>query len=889
MAENDVIITVSVDAKDAQAAIELFGKDAVKSIKKAEDATKDFGDSFKFAAGKIGAAVGVIAAGYAIISKGIEEAVADQKLILQLNASLQSTGEFSKDASDGILEYADALSQATSVSDDLIKQTFITAKTFGISNEEAKKLTATALDYAAATGIDVESAVQRLGQTFDGTVGKIGLLGKEFRNLTEDQLKNGTAVDLVAEKYAGAAAAQSDTFEGATKRLSKSIDDLLKAFGKLIVESPAIVEGITNIAKAINTVAGAVPKIIAPLREYQNELDLDKAKKFVDQNELIGNSSREVTSSFADIVKQAKNFSSASTSFDSFSEKIKVLEVSAKSAGEKTGKELEELQKKAQKLAEEFSKFSAGIDLQTADPIGQLAIKTKESLDKLAQFEKDGAVSSKASTDLRLKIVQDFNQKVALEQQKSINEQRAAEEKAAKEQIDLAKKTADELRASIERASAQPLKFAIEQNASGKDFSKEQGAAMAVGFTSSLLKGKAGALDVISQGLGGFADTIIPGIGGAVGGLAQLLAQGPEATKKFIREFIDSVPDIIIAIAESIPVVVEAFVDAMVNKGGAARIAIAIAKAMVFAPTWASIGKQLSGEFGKEAGKPFEDAAKQFADDSSSFGSNISGAFKQFVKDIGPSIGRGFSNLGPALSNGLKEGLSSFVASIAPFFNGLFDAIRSAFSGFFEGMANLFAQFPQQLLDAITNIASALVAPFSNAIAPLTSAILPLTESINGLLGPINDLIAALKGGKGGGAGVLSESFGKVTDAINKIPGVKQATEVFGRATGLFRAKGGIVPMYAADGAFVPRGTDTVPAMLTPGELVVPRDLVGELGQFLAANANSGGPTAQDAMLAQILSVVSAPVVVQSEVKVNQNAFADIILQLNRQNARLTA
>jgi len=104
-----------------------------------------------------------------------------------------------------------------------------------------------------------------------------------------------------------------------------------------------------------------------------------------------------------------------------------------------------------------------------------------------------------------------------------------------------------------------------------------------------------------------------------------------------------------------------------------------------------------------------------------------------------------------------------------------------------------------------------------------------------------------------------------------------------GKALGF--AKGGIVPLYAADGAMVPRGTDTVPAMLTPGEMVIPRDMVGELGAFLSSqNSSDGG---QMATLAAILSAVQAPIVVKTEAKVNQNAFADIILQLNRQNMRL--
>jgi len=38
-------------------------------------------------------------------------------------------------------------------------------------------------------------------------------------------------------------------------------------------------------------------------------------------------------------------------------------------------------------------------------------------------------------------------------------------------------------------------------------------------------------------------------------------------------------------------------------------------------------------------------------------------------------------------------------------------------------------------------------------------------------------------------------------------------------------SRGGLVPAYAAGGLFIPRGTDTVPAMLTPGEIVLPKNI----------------------------------------------------------------
>ena len=61
-------------------------------------------------------------------------------------------------------------------------------------------------------------------------------------------------------------------------------------------------------------------------------------------------------------------------------------------------------------------------------------------------------------------------------------------------------------------------------------------------------------------------------------------------------------------------------------------------------------------------------------------------------------------------------------------------------------------------------------------------------------------------------------------------------------------ARGGIV--YASKGMFIPRGTDTVPAMLTPGEFVVNRSAVqrGNNLQILRAMNTGGGASAPGAM-----------------------------------------
>lgn len=67
----------------------------------------------------------------------------------------------------------------------------------------------------------------------------------------------------------------------------------------------------------------------------------------------------------------------------------------------------------------------------------------------------------------------------------------------------------------------------------------------------------------------------------------------------------------------------------------------------------------------------------------------------------------------------------------------------------------------------------------------------------------------------------------------------KQQSKSFWEFFGFY--KGGHVPLYASKGMFVPRGTDTVPAMLSPGEFVVNRKSVerGNNRQILE-NMNNG-------------------------------------------------
>lgn len=800
--ENKVTIEVTVDAKDAQAAIAQFGTASVKSIKSAETAAAGFGATFTKSLGPIAGVITAVVAAVRTLSSAINGAKEDQKLLLQIGDALRITKENSQEAVESIIDFADAVKAATGVDDDLVKQLFINAKAFGITTDQAKALTKAAIDYAAATGIDVETAATRLGQTLDGSVGKLANLGEEFRNLTEDQLKNGDAIKLVADRYGGSAATQLNTFEGAANQLTNAFSDLTKEFGKIITQSPNLISALKLTAETLNSITGFVGSLAkGPVKEYNDQLNAVKAEKLVAANELVGNSSKQVSVQFSEIFNQANKASSSLQTFTTFGEKLASTDIGEKKVG-LTGKALQEVEKAAKKTKEEFDKLVASIKSEFGTEVEKATLKAKESIQKLNEFQlKVGPENAKLIAELKIKIEERLAQDLSRIRKDAQEKDFADAKKAAqafKAEMDAQAARSQKQRDAVASAGADPVK-AIFQNGGLSD---GELASAAVGILNSILKGAEGAVDLVSKGIGAIADIFIPGVGGAVTELARLLSRGPEATKQFIREFVAAVPDIIIAIAESIPVVVEVLVDSLINKGGAVRIGVAIAKG-IFTAT-------------------------------------------------------GFPKLGELISSGFKQ-LD---------FTGARDAVIEGLQQFGDSLKQLFTDLPQNLVDAFGKLFQSFADGLKNIFEPVTNGLKSLNEGINGLLQPIRDLISALggnggrgiiaeAGGKGGGSGVIAESF-------------KRA----GFANGTDFVSG-------------PGGTDRIPAMLTRGERVVPVDTNVQLAQFLAKE--NSPQTSNDAMLAQILSMVSQPMVIKTEAKVNQSAFADIILQLNRQNARLSA
>lgn len=226
-------ITSAIDAiKDSTSAaskeLNAFDK-ASQSLTSVGDRLNSIGDGVK----KFGQNLSlyVTAPLVAIGALAVKEFSNAQNETNKLNTALANSGRYSEEASRGMRDYADELEKVSTFSAGAITDSLALATSFSRSNEQAKQLVSAASDLATFMGTDLNSAVRTLGMTMNGQAGRLGQLVEGLDQLSEAELKAGAAVDIVAAKFRGQAAAAASTLGGQLTILRHQFEQLLEVIG----------------------------------------------------------------------------------------------------------------------------------------------------------------------------------------------------------------------------------------------------------------------------------------------------------------------------------------------------------------------------------------------------------------------------------------------------------------------------------------------------------------------------------------------------------------------------------------------------------------------------------------------------------------------------------
>lgn len=243
-------------------------------------------------------------------------------------------------------------------------------------------------------------------------------------------------------------------------------------------------------------------------------------------------------------------------------------------------------------------------------------------------------------------------------------------------------------------------------------------------------------------------------------------------------------------------------------------------------------------------------------------------ATKQMVKDF---------------TDALPEIITAFIEAIPEFVIAFSDAIPVIIDRLTQKLPEIIGA----LIHALPRVIESLVMQTPKIIAGIIKNIPELISAfVKGFISAIPNIVSGFIDGLVNGAGRFVQAL---IDAINPFSGGGIMGKAGGFVSNVIGSVGDFFGFAEGGQAFaksVPSGyaNDTYNAHLTTGELVVDNSTAKGLREFINGQGKADVNTN---ILGQILNAVQSPIEVSTSVNLNQKAFADIILQLNRTNARL--
>lgn len=184
-----------------------------------------------------GGAVGVaITAAVLAAKKYIEtlkEANEAYKVQEKAEKALQKAAEnnpyLNRESVQRLKDYAGELQKISNYGDEGTIDIMAQLAGTGRTESEIMKIMGAAADYAAAKHIDLKTAAESLNSTYSGMAGTMGRQIVDIKDLTDEQLKNGDAIDLIAKKYKGFAQEAQDSGTQA----KNAFGDFMESIGKI--------------------------------------------------------------------------------------------------------------------------------------------------------------------------------------------------------------------------------------------------------------------------------------------------------------------------------------------------------------------------------------------------------------------------------------------------------------------------------------------------------------------------------------------------------------------------------------------------------------------------------------------------------------------------------
>jgi len=200
--------------------------------------------------------------------EGGQAAIAEEQALTRLNNSLALSGNFSAEAARGLQTFAGEMEELTNVGDDVVLSNLAVLSSITKLDAEGLKVAQkSALDMAAALGIDLDSATRLVAKGIEGNTEafkRYGITIEKGRNDTENFTN---VVNALSNQFGGAAAGSIKNFGGAVTSLSNSFGNFTEELAKSVTQNPVVIAMLSKITEIFKNLTSETSGVATSLKE----------------------------------------------------------------------------------------------------------------------------------------------------------------------------------------------------------------------------------------------------------------------------------------------------------------------------------------------------------------------------------------------------------------------------------------------------------------------------------------------------------------------------------------------------------------------------------------------------------------------------------------------
>lgn len=330
---------VSAQAKEAAAKLVAMGQDVPPGIQKIADAGAKtsgvFGDlatqvkatalGFVSAQAIIGVVQGSFRMLVGLVDDSIKSYASAEAATKKMTAALQAQGTATPAVIAQFNDLATTFQRTTVYSDDLINEMQALLTSVGdVAPREMDKALEAATNLASGLGIDLRAATMMVSKASEENVGALKKSGVQLDETRVAAEGMSYILDVVNEKFGGAAQAEMETYAGKIQQIANAWDNVQEVVGGAIVTHPLLVaalrsikEGADEAGTGASTLGKAWGDTVALLPQWAQTLG-SFATTIADVNNTLAEAAANLPKApksfapqgdpFADMMARAKQF-----------------------------------------------------------------------------------------------------------------------------------------------------------------------------------------------------------------------------------------------------------------------------------------------------------------------------------------------------------------------------------------------------------------------------------------------------------------------------------------------------------------------------------------------------------------------------------------------------